>query len=49
LDNIRSLAGMSVGLGFKIKQFRLDYGMAFYHVGGTVHHIGITTDIDEFR
>ncbi len=49
LENLRSLAGFSGGVGFKIKQFRIDYGVGIYHIGGTVHHFGVSTDIGEFR
>lgn len=47
--NYRSLAGFSGGVGIKINRFRLDYGIAVYHLAGTVNHIGISTDIDDFR
>jgi len=49
LDNLKSLAGFSFGTGFKIKQFKLDYGMAIYHIGATSHHIGISTNFNQFR
>lgn len=46
---IRSMAGFSTGLGFKIKRFRFDYGMSFYGVGTSAHHLGIATNFKEFR
>lgn len=49
VENLKSLAGFSVGTGFKIKQFKLDYGLAFYHVGARVHHIGVSTNFNQFR
>lgn len=49
LDNLKSLAGFSTGVGFKIKQFKFDYGLGFYHVGANVHHIGISTNFNRFR
>ncbi len=49
LDNIRSLAGISIGTGFKIKQFGIDYGLAFYQVGTAVHHLGISTSFESFK
>lgn len=49
LNNLKSLAGFSVGTGFKIKQFKFDYGIGFYHIGATVHHIGISTNFNQFR
>ncbi len=48
-DNLRSLAGFSAGTGFNIKKFSFDYGIAFYHVGGTVHHLGIATNFQQFK
>ncbi len=49
IGNLRSLAGFSGGTGFKIKQFAFDYGIAFYHVGGTVHHLGVSTNLNKFK
>ncbi len=49
LDNLRGLSGFSGGLGFKIKKFGFDYGIAFYHTGGTVHHLGISTNLNQFK
>ena len=41
----RSGAGFSWGFGLKLRRFRLDYAMANYHVSGTSHHFGISTDL----
>ncbi len=41
----RSGAGFSWGLGIRLRRFRLDYGMANYHVSGASHHLGISTDL----
>jgi len=49
VNNLRSLAGFSTGVGIKVKKFRIDYGLAVYHLAGTVHHFGISTDIGSFR
>ncbi len=48
-NNLRSMAGFSTGLGFKIKKIGFDYGLAFYHIGGSVHHFGISTNINQFK
>lgn len=48
VDNFRSLAGFSFGLGLKIKQFRVEYGRGIYHLAGSLHHLGISTSIREF-
>ncbi len=38
-------AGMSWGLGFKVKKFHVSYGMGKYHLAGTSNHITISTRI----
>lgn len=45
----RSLAGFSMGFGMKIKQFRIDFGHAFYHLAGGTNHFSISTNLREFR
>lgn len=49
VDNFRSLAGFSAGIGIKINRFRIDYGYNSYHLGGGINHIGISTNIQEFK
>ncbi|MEM9917229.1 MAG: type IX secretion system protein PorQ [Bacteroidota bacterium] len=49
VDNFRSLAGFSMGLGFKIKRFRIDYGRSFYHLAGGGNHFSISTNLREFK
>jgi hypothetical protein len=49
VQNLRSLAGFSAGLGIKISKFRLDYGVGIYHFAGAAHHIGISTNISAWR
>lgn len=49
VDNFRSLAGFSAGIGIKINRFRLDYGYNSYHLGGGINHLGISTSIQEFK
>jgi len=45
----RSLAGFSGGFGINIKQFRLDYGYAKYHLGGTSHQFSLSTQLSRFK
>ena len=47
--NTRSLAGFSTGVGFKVKQFRIDYGLAIYHLAGTAHQFSISTSLTQFK
>lgn len=49
VENFRSLAGFSFGVGFKINRFRLDYGRTNYHLAGGINHLSISTNLREFR
>ncbi len=49
VENFRSLAGFSMGLGIKVNRFRVEYGRAFNHLAGGVNHFSISTSINEFR
>ncbi len=48
VENFRSLSGFSLGLGFKINRFRIDYGRSFYHIAGGVNHFSISTNLQSF-
>ena len=48
VDNFRSLAGFSFGLGLKINRFRIDYGLGSYHLAGGLNHLSISTNLSEF-
>ncbi len=45
---LRTLAGFSAGFGLKVYKFRIDYGLMAYHIAGTRHHFGISTNLTEF-
>jgi len=49
VNNIRSLAGFSAGLGIKIRRFRFSYGLGVYHIGGSTNHLSIATNLSEFK
>lgn len=49
VSEFRSLGGFSAGFGFKVKQFRFDYGVGYYHLAGGVNHLSISTNLKEFR
>lgn len=49
VSGLGGLSGFSFGLGVKIKQFRIDYSLASYHVAGMAHHIGLAVNINEFK
>lgn len=49
VDNVRSLAGFSMGLGLKINRFRIEYGRSFYHLAGGLNHFSISTNLREFK
>ncbi len=46
--NYRSMAGFTAGLGVKINRFRLDVGIAPYHLAGGIFHVGLGTNLREF-
>jgi hypothetical protein len=48
IQNLRSLAGLSFGLGLKLNRFRIDYGRQYYHLAGPTHHLGLMFDLDDF-
>ncbi len=41
----RSFGGFSFGVGFKLKQFRFDYGFGNYSLGGGVNHLSFLIDL----
>lgn len=49
VDGFGSLAGFSLGAGIKVSRFRLEYGLASYHLGGSQNHISVSTNLSEFR
>jgi hypothetical protein len=49
IDNYRSMAGFSLGFGFKINRFRIEYGRNFYAYAGGLNHFSISTNISEFK
>jgi hypothetical protein len=48
VNNYRSLAGFSGGVGLKIKRFRVDMGYGSYHLGGGVVHFSVGTNLKDF-
>jgi len=48
VENLRSLAGFSLGFGLKIKMFRIDYGRTFFHLAGGTNHLSISTNLTRF-
>jgi hypothetical protein len=48
VSGLRSLAGFSAGFGLKVYKFNIDYGFSSQHLGGTMHHFGISTRFSEF-
>lgn len=48
VSGYRSLAGFSGGIGLKINRFRIDAGYASYHLGGSILHVGIGTNLKDF-
>ena len=43
----RSFGGFSFGVGIKLKNFRFDYGLGNYHLGGGVNHLSLIIDLGD--
>ena len=48
-DEIFSVAGLTGGVGFKIKMFSLGGAIAFYNSAGITGHISVAVDINGFN
>ena len=48
VNDYRSLAGFSGGVGVKVSRFRVDLGYSVHHLAGGVIHLGIGTNLREF-
>lgn len=49
IDARPGVAGFSFGAGFNIKHLIFDYGISFYNVAAMQHHIGIRTNISDWK
>jgi hypothetical protein len=45
----RSSAGLTFGVGIKVSKFRLNYANTNMHPAARMHHISITTSLDQFK
>lgn len=48
VQNYRSLAGFSGGIGVKTRRLKIDFGYGAYHLAGGVVHFGLGTNLKEF-
>ena len=48
LSDVKVANGLSIGFGFKIYKFHLNYGYSKYSLGGNSHTFGITTNFSYF-
>lgn len=46
VEEFRSLAGFSFGLGVNLRKFRLDYGRTVQHIGGGTNQLGVLIDFN---
>lgn len=46
--NLRSFAGLSFGIGIRVKKFQFDYSNSVLHFGGSSHHLGLSTNLHYF-
>lgn len=49
INNLRSMAGFSMGVGFRVNRFRVEYGRSIAHLGAGINHFSISTNIRDFR
>lgn len=49
VNNFRSLAGFSGGLGINVSRFQFDYGLAVYHIAGSTHTLSLSTQLDRWK
>ncbi|MBI5915462.1 MAG: type IX secretion system protein PorQ [Bacteroidetes bacterium] len=47
--SLRSFSGFSLGAGFKINRFRVEFGRSFVHLGAGQSHFSISTNFKEFK
>lgn len=47
--NLRSLSGFAMGVGIKVKWFRVDFGRSIQHLGAGNTHLTISTNFSEFK
>ena len=43
------LAGFSMGMSLKMKKFNLDYGVQFYSKAGSIHSLGLSSSIQNWK
>ena len=48
ITNVRSMAGLGLGLGMKIYKFRLGFAMSQYTKSNFTYQVSLTTDINSF-
>jgi len=48
VNGLRGMAGFSTGLGIRVYKFNVDYGLSIHHLGGIMHHFGISTRFTDF-
>ena len=49
LPDVKKVNGLSLGFGFKVYKFHLDYAYSKYALTGNAHTIGITTNFGDFN
>lgn len=45
---LKSIAGFSYGVGFRLKMFQIAYGHTRYHLAGGTNHLSISTNLQRF-
>jgi len=45
ISGFRSLSGLSLGFGFKVKRFQIDYGIGRQHLAGGLNHLSVRVNL----
>jgi hypothetical protein len=48
-DSVKSISGLSFGVGFRVSKFHFSYALASYNSAGSSNHFSITTKLGSFR
>jgi len=49
IQNRNGLTGFSLGLGLNLGRYRIEYGLATYHLAGTSNHLSLHTDLGKMK
>ncbi len=48
-DSVKSISGLSFGIGFRVSRFHFSYALASYNAAGSSNHFSISTNLGKFK